>query len=271
MTPNPVASLGMYDLPWLHAANDRLWSAIRDRMRATGPEAMPETLERDRPLDEIWRDPRLVLAQTCGFPLVTALRSAVRLVATPCYDLPGCDGPLYCSFIIVQAGSPTRGIADLRGSRAAINSRDSQSGMNALRAMVAPLAGGKPFFSEIILSGAHRRSIALVSDGAADVAAIDCVTHGLLAAHDPDHLRGTRVLCRTPPLPGLPLITAATTPDATLARLTAALDAAMTDPALAKTRAALHLRGIARLTIADYAPILTSHDHAKVLGYPHLR
>ncbi|HEX7388528.1 MAG TPA: hypothetical protein VF286_00360, partial [Acidiphilium sp.] len=63
---DPVASLGMYDFPWLRPATDRLWAAIRDRMRMSGADAVPETLERSRALEDIWRDPNLVLAQTCG-------------------------------------------------------------------------------------------------------------------------------------------------------------------------------------------------------------
>jgi ABC-type phosphate/phosphonate transport system substrate-binding protein len=266
----PSASLGMYDFPWLQPTTDRLWAAIRDALRAACVEA-PERLDRERPLEAIWRDPKLVLAQACGLPLVTTLRDAVRVVATPCYDLPGCDGPHYRSFIVVAADHPARGIADLRGARAAINGWDSQSGMNALRALVAPLAGGQPFFSDIVVSGSHQRSLAMVGDGTADVAAIDCVTHGLLAAHGSGHLAGTRVLCHTPPVPGLPLITAAATPDATLNGLRAVLDAVIADPALEDIRATLHLRGIARLALDDYRPILASRADAEAAGYPQLR
>jgi hypothetical protein len=62
----PVASLAMYDLPALRPAADRLWGAIRNRMRATGAAPMPEHLAHDRSLEAIWHDPALVLAQTCG-------------------------------------------------------------------------------------------------------------------------------------------------------------------------------------------------------------
>lgn len=267
---DPVASLGMYDFPWLRTATDRLWAAIRDRMWMNGADAVPETLERDRGLEDIWRDPKLILAQTCGFPLVTELRDSVRVVATPCYDFPCCDGPLYCSVIVVRAENRVGDIGGLRGISVAINGWNSQSGMNALRAMVAPVAGGGPFFDEIIVSGSHLGSLAMVREGKADVAAIDCVTHGLVAGGNPDLLRGTRVLCRTPLVPGLPLIASATAPDATLARLIAALEAAMADPDLADARAVLHLRGIARLGFADYAPILAQRDAAEALGYPAL-
>ncbi|HEX7389734.1 MAG TPA: PhnD/SsuA/transferrin family substrate-binding protein, partial [Acidiphilium sp.] len=195
------------------------------------------------------------------------LRDSVRVVATPCYDLPGCDGPLYCSMIVVGADSRAREIPDLRGGRVAINDRNSQSGMNALRAIVAPIAGGAPFFDKIMVSGSHLGSLAMVREGRADVAAIDCVTHGLVAEGNPDLLRGTRVLCRTPLVPGLPLVTSTATSDAVLARLIAALESTMTDPDLADIRTSLHLRGIARLGFADYAPILAQRDVAEASGY----
>lgn len=264
----------MYDLPWLRPSTDRLWCAISDRLTVAGLTGVPAALDHDRPLADIWHDPKLLLAQTCGFPLASALSDIVRVVATPCYDLPGCDGPLYCSFILVAADNPARHIADLRGQRAVINGWDSQSGMNALRAVVAPAAAtvakNQRFFRDITVSGAHRRSIAAIVDGTADVAAIDCVTYGLLATHEPDHIARTRILCRSPAVPGLPLVTAAATSDADTAMLFAALDDAMAASDLAETRAALHLCGIARLDIADYQPILALGVAAAAQGYPDL-
>ena len=46
------------------------------------------------------------------------------------------------------------------GRRVAINGRDSNSGMNLLRAAVADLAGGRPYFSRVIETGAHMASLA---------------------------------------------------------------------------------------------------------------
>jgi ABC-type phosphate/phosphonate transport system substrate-binding protein len=260
----------MYDLPALRPATDRLWQAIRDRMRATSDAIMPEQLAHDQPLEAIWHDPALVLAQTCGLPFMTSLRDTVRLVATPCYDLPGCSGPLYCSFIVVAADNPARTIADLRGSRAAINGWNSQSGMNALRAVVAPVAGGTAFFRNILVTGAHRASLQAIRSGHADIAAIDCVTHGLLVEHAADELADTRVLCCSPAVPGLPLVTAAAASDDQVGRLVAALAAVMDDRSLAAVRAALHITGVAALSVADYAPILAMRQSAAALNYPAL-
>src|SRR5581483_11681745 len=102
------------------------------------------------------------------------------LIATPVYDFPGCEGASYCSFIIASKRDPRRALADFAGARAAVNGRDSHSGMNAFRAKIAPMAQGKPFFGEALVTGSHQASLTAVSGGAADIAAIDCVSFALL-------------------------------------------------------------------------------------------
>ncbi len=87
-----IANLGMYDPLWLQAANDALWAAIRTRLGVHGYSGMSDDLDRARPLAAIWHDPRLLVGQTCGYPLMTQLGAAVTVIGTPVYDLPGCDG-----------------------------------------------------------------------------------------------------------------------------------------------------------------------------------
>lgn len=53
-------------------------------------------------------------------------------MATPVYDHPGRDGPLMRSFIVVRKDFPVCSLADLRGTTAAINSPDSNSGSNLM-------------------------------------------------------------------------------------------------------------------------------------------
>ncbi len=115
--------------------------------------------------DEAWLRPDLLFGQTCGYPYVQHLRGKVQLVASPVYGLPGCDGPLKCSFIIVKAKSPAQSIADMRGTRAAINEPGSNSGYNLFRAFVAPHAIDGRFFSSVLETGGHRASIDAVSSG----------------------------------------------------------------------------------------------------------
>lgn len=265
-----AASLGMYDAPWLAQANDALWAWLAARLRTVGVAEVPGTLDRTRPAPEVVRDPRLLLGQTCGYPLMTALHGTVRLVATPCYDLPGCEGALYRSAIVVAEDDPAQSLAELRGSVAAVNGPDSNSGMNVLRHAVAPLAVDGRFFADMRLTGAHLDSLAAVASGAARVAAIDCVTLGLAARHAPGRVAGTRILGWSVATPGLPLVTSVTTGDEDLARLRAGLDSALSAPELAGMRATLGLVGFDVLGLEDYAPILDIEREAAAQGYPTL-
>ena len=69
----------MYDLDELAADHDVLWQAIRGQLRRRGIDAPPQ-LTRATPAPELWRDPQLLLSQACGWPVVTELASAVRVV-----------------------------------------------------------------------------------------------------------------------------------------------------------------------------------------------
>ncbi len=71
-----------------------------------------------------------------------------------------------------------------------INGRDSQSGYSALRAIVAPYAGGGRMFSDVSVSGSHRASLRAVAEGRADVATIDAVCWAMAERHEPAAFAG---------------------------------------------------------------------------------
>lgn len=219
------AWLGMYDFDFpLREANDVLWSALRSCLVANGadPDHLPGVpIDRESDMAGVWTDPDLYLAQTCGYPYVTLLKEkGVRVVATPIYDAPFCESTdhHYRSVVVVRKDSPHQSLEGLRGLRAAVNSLDSNSGMNTFRHLLAQLvhqknesdaSGQASFFSEVKLSGGHLRSVAMVAEGEVDVAAIDCVTFSLLEDMRPN--LPVRVLAKTEASPGLPLITSART------------------------------------------------------------
>ncbi|MEX6506711.1 phosphate/phosphite/phosphonate ABC transporter substrate-binding protein [Jiella sp. M17.18] len=265
-----TASLGMYDMPWLHSANDALWTGIAARLRAAGLSGVPETLDRDRPLGEIWRDPALRLAQTCGYPLMTQLADIVAPVAAPVYRWPGCSGAAHCSVVVVAVGSHYEALGDLRGGRAAMNGRDSNSGMNLLRHAVAPLATDGRFFGAVVETGSHLASLDHVAWGQADVAAVDCVTFGLARRHRPDLTAGVRVLAETAKSPSLPFVTRASASAEEIALLRRALAEAIADPELAAATEALGLAGVEPVTAEDYEIVLAYERQAEAAGYPAL-
>lgn len=264
-----LASFKMYVTPPpLAEASAELWRYLQAQLRETGIEDVPESLDDSLAYDAAWRHPELLIAQTCGYPYASRLRPYSRLVATPVYGHPGCDGASMRSFIITRRDFPAEALEDLRGAKAAINSPDSNSGMNLLRAAIAPLARNGRFFSDVIETGGHSASIAAVAEGRADTAAIDCVTYANILRFDPERLGTIRILAETPKGPGLPLITSIDTPDADVAQLRAALQAAIREPALAGVRDVLGLRDFAVVPDADYELLLDYERQAIALGYP---
>jgi ABC-type phosphate/phosphonate transport system substrate-binding protein len=219
---------------------------------------------------EVWRDPRLLLGQGCEYPLARSFARVIRVVAVPQYRVPGCEGSRYCSAIVVPRDHPAARLADLRNGRCVINAIDSNSGMNLLRAAVAPLARGARFFQSVIVSGAHRRSAEMIVNGEADVAALDCVSFAHLQRLHPAMMSGLRVLGRTPSSPSLPYITARATGDAALLALRAALKQVIADPALAAVRAILYLGDIDVDPDPSFAEVLRLEQQAIGWGYPEL-
>jgi len=265
-----IASLPMYDPPGLAGATDALWAAIAEACRAEGLADVPAALDRARPHREVWHHPGLFLSQTCGYPLVHELRGRVRVVATPRYAVEACRGADYTSHCVVPQDAVPTCLDDLRGAVAAANEIDSHSGMNAFRALIAPLAGGAAFFGGVVWTGSHLGSLELVARREVDVAVVDCITFALLERLRPDLTSAVRIIARTAPCPGLPLITAATTSDGDLARMRRALDRVAGDRALTPVRAALLLDGFELLPDHAYQRVLDLEASALRLGYPAL-
>ena len=264
------ASLPMYDLSEVRKWTDRLWAAIAEELREGGVAGVPDGLERPSDRYDAWRREGLLFSQTCGYPAATALRDVLRVVATPHYAAPGCEGPLYSSVVVAREASRVAALEELRGSVCAFNSRDSQSGYNALRAAIAPIARGGRFFARTVETGAHAASMEAVRGGRADVCAVDCVTWALHARHRPSALSGLGVVCRTAQAPGLPFVTAGDVSDATFASIREALGRAFIRPDLAETREALLVSGLSILPADAYEPLLAMERTAAASGYPDL-
>jgi len=220
-----LACLPMYDWPEERAAVDALWADIR----AHAADDLPAALT--RPADEaamfaLWRDPALVLGQTCWGPISQGMLPGLRVLAQPDYsDMNGGQGPLYRSVIIAREGQARpahTGIgADLAegllsGSIFAANARHSLSGWLALaQDLGADPAQGA---AGVVMTGGHRASIRLVAEGRADLAAVDCRSWALARRHEPC-AEGLVVIGWTKARPGLPYVTGPQTSPALLARL----------------------------------------------------
>jgi ABC-type phosphate/phosphonate transport system substrate-binding protein len=166
-------------------------------------------------------------------------RIAARIVATPVYTAPGCEGACHRSVFIAHATSRFATLSDLRGGICAVNGFDSNTGMNLLRVTIAPIAERKPFFRSVVISGSHLASIKAIVDGRADLAAIDCVSFANLQRFVPTLTDSVRPIGQSMLAPAPPFITASTTDDTTLAILRRALAKVAADPRLLSLRAAV--------------------------------
>lgn len=246
--------------------NARLWQAVQGLLQARGLSVRDGAGEA---LLAHWRSPELLLSQTCGFPLMTQL-PAVQTVGCFHYTAPGCEGIYYRSFLVARDTNRDKTLADFRGLRAVCNSVDSQSGYNALRNLIAPLAVNGRFFSATLLSGSHRQSLITLAEGRADIAAIDCVTWALLQRHEPELLKGLSVVGETPAAPGLPLITAGSTSAETLCLLRDALKTLVTAPDYREVCEAVLIGGFSEVSRQPYSLLLDWRDAAEKSGVTQL-
>jgi ABC-type phosphate/phosphonate transport system substrate-binding protein len=259
-----LAELLMYVAPEpIRQANERWLQHIVEQLGSTRLDA--EELS----LMDLWLSPHLLLTQTCGYPLMTALRGRVRVIGRPRYELPDSSGGNHCSLLLTRADDPRRTLSALRGSRGVINGEDSNSGMNLLRHRLAPLHRDGQFFANVAISGSHRESLRWLRDDLADLAAIDSVTFAYLAQHAQAEVAGLRVLARTAFSPTLPYIAAAGTTDVQAEQLRQVMNQTLKElPEVAET---LGLQEVLPASESDYQIILDYRREAEALGYGRLR
>ncbi len=196
----------------MYAITDELriaWRALHEKLvpelkKIQGGEIAPLRFNTD---NKTLSDPHLLIGQTCGYPLVTQYSELLTPVCVPHFNVSGCDGPNYSSAMIVSAQSTFQSLADCEGAVAVINSTDSNSGMNMLRAELASLRKSPAsYFSQTRVSGSHLKSLHTVAHGKTDVAAIDCVTFAYIAAEFPELVNKVKILGYTRKTMGLPFV-----------------------------------------------------------------
>ncbi len=247
-----------------------LWSVLREALVCKGLQPLPDAISWPQDLHAHWRAPDLLLSQTCGYPFTHALQGQVQLLGCFRYVAPGCEG-IHCrSVLIARKESAHLALEDFRDQRVAFNSTDSQSGYNALRALIAPLARQGRFFSQALATGGHRLSVQAVRDGRADLAAIDCVTWALLQTHDLPATEGLCAIGHSAPYPGLPLITSLHTPPEQVQALRHCLQGLVIAPAAAQALGQLRIAGFETPDLAVYQRCLEMEMSAIACGYPQL-
>ena len=266
-----AASMPMYDIPEVRKALDDLWCGLAHGMRREGLADVPDKLLRGVDVHVLWNDPMLLFSQACGYDLAYRYAGKLQPLATPHFGAEGCEGARYASVVVVAEDVPATDVLHMSGAVCVVNGMESHSGMNALRALVAPASRDGRFFSKVRISGSHPASLEMLRSREADVAAIDCVTYALLGSYRPEALAGTRMLGWTDRAPAIPYVTRLDADDGTVARMRGALHDVFDDPDFSTTRQALYLKGVEVLPVQAYEEIAGFQAVAARAGYPALR
>lgn len=257
------ASLPMYDLPELRVATDAWWLGVAQAAARHGVDPVPLRLDRTEPAVLIWRMPGLLLSQCCGRDLVTHLAGQVEAVAIPRYRAVGCASGTYRSWLVARRADPRRHLEDFFGATAAVNYTGSHSGWVALGHTLVQAGLPGSFFAGAVGTGGHRASLRAVARGAADLAAIDCVTFTLLERVAPAEIASLRIIAESEAAPALPYITAAGRFHDVHAQLLDALVESASDDELADSRAALLLDGFLSVEGNPYARSMAMAEEAE--------
>ena len=245
-----------------------LWAHVRQALREQSLHGVPDAVGWPQDLHTHWLSSDLLLSQTCGYPLTHALQGKVQLLGGFHYAAPGCEGFDCRSVLIVREEHADFALEDFRDRRVAFNSLDSQSGYNALRALVAPLARQGRFFSQALATGGHRLSVDAVREGRADLAAIDCVTWALFQKYTTPVTQSLQSIGMSAPYPGLPLVCALGTDAPTLAAIQSALHALVHQCAARPALDALLIRDFESPPLSVYQRCMDMEQEALALGYP---
>jgi len=233
-----LASLAMYPYPHLRSAYDELWDNVRARLALDAP-----ALDWDVEHEVAARRPDLLLGQTCGWPLVKHLTETVRVVGTFDYDVPDAVDGTYCSVLVSSVDDSLPNVLHRTDLTVAANGVDSLSGWISLQAAAASHG---VTLDQIEWTRSHAVSIEALRQGRCHLAAIDAVSWAHLDG------AGLMVVGNGPRIPCLPLVTAATSTDALVSDLRAALRSAVGDQALAAVCRTLKIRGFVERDLVDY-------------------
>ena len=264
-------SVPMYALPEMKAANSALLAALRQRFRAKHFDTAKSASGTNHGAVGDGGQPGILFTQMCGYPLLKFCRNQYRMLATPHYALPGCVGPRHRAFFMVRADDPAERLDNLRGRVFGCNRLSSNSGMNLPRLALARIAGGRAFFSSVVVTGAHVTSLQYLADRTIDVCSIDSVTWGLFEKFSPVAAEQYRILDETVSSPCPPFVTSIDRTASEVAALGEALYETMRDPELSSVRDVLALSDLSVPDVDAYEGLAQHEREAAELDFPKIR
>ena len=266
-TTRPFVACGMYAFT---ADQQQAWRQLFERFFERSGYARDAVDLKFEHGSLVLEKPGLWFGHTCGYPLISYQYETLSPFCVPLFDVPGTEGRLYSSRIIVGADALIDSLEQCRGRVAAINNPDSNSGMNVLRHAVAQIHDAGAFFARVRTSGGHLNSVEAVARGFADVAAIDCVSYQLILDWKPAVAERVRVIADSVQTTGLPLVMShALFADTDVDTIVTNLNGALAECS-AEVCSRLHLTGFDRVELSDYQNVIDAEQFAIERGYPRL-
>lgn len=144
-------------------------------------------------------------AWVCGYPYVMRQRE-LQLVAVPFWR----RRPLYQSYLITDADSGAKSLADLRGRTFAYSDPLSNSGYLYVQHQLRVLgASAGTFFGRAFFTHSHRHVVEAVAEGLADGGSVDGYVWETLSELHPELTGRTRVVQKSPDFGFPPIVASA--------------------------------------------------------------
>ena len=192
------------------------------------------------------------VGQVCGITLATNPASRFHYLSTPCLDEVGVPPGHYNSLIITPHDGGLAAVSEFDPARhlAAINEPESFSGAFTFIEFMRAKIGHT--LSDPVCSGGHLRSVAMVAEGAVQLAAIDRASFRLAQAAMPDAVAALKVIDETPFYPAPAFVADGALPETAVAPLRGTLAAFRAEPAWDELHAILGWRECCRLDRESY-------------------
>ncbi|HEY9859857.1 MAG TPA: PhnD/SsuA/transferrin family substrate-binding protein [Candidatus Obscuribacterales bacterium] len=212
---------------------------------------------------------QLDLAFICGLPFIRYHRrqpQQLQAIAAPVMQAARYHNqPIYFSDVIVNVASDITSFAELAGKTFCYNDLGSNSGFNSIRQKLMQDKHPANFFSQILASGSHQKSLRWVAGGLADCAAIDSTVLEQELHRFPELASQLRVIVSLGPCPIPPIAAAQHLGTELLGKLQAAL--LQPDLELKSAIQQARIQSFVAVKSADYAAIALQYDAALQAGY----
>jgi len=204
---NESIAIGMYALnSELENAWKNLFSvAAENNPSLRLPSTVLNTID-----DEIVSSEKTRLSHICGYPLVNQYAGQLKPLCAPHFHIDGVNGAEYFSYFMVKKTMPINSIVESDGLIAAVNTINSNSGMNVLRheiEKINKLGAIEQFFKELKISGSHNNSLQYLIDEKADIASIDAASYYFLQRNNPELNSQLKVIGRSIKTTSPPFVT----------------------------------------------------------------